>query len=673
MDSLNTWNGWTIESKLGEGQYGKVYKLVRTEYGHTYESALKVIRIPRSESEYSSIKSEGMDEESITEYYKNVIEEIVSECALMYELKGTSNIVSYEGHQVVPLENAFGWEIYIQMELLTPLTKYVEEHEFSEQDVIKLGIDICKALELCQRYSIIHRDIKPENVFVSKQGDFKLGDFGIARRMESAAAGMSKKGTYSYMAPEVYKGQLYNESVDIYSLGIMLYRFANKGRTPFLPPYPEKIRYNDRERANQLRLSGEPLSAPAEVSEQLSQIILKACSYEPEERFGSAAEMRAELEKLSKSKARESAYVLPLQNGWHEEQTLSDSGEQTLPLIGDYAQELTDAFTDDFTIPDEGLSEETVSLTMSPDEVTQEMLPERMEEVETVVRKQPGQNKGKLIAAICALALVLAGILVIYNDSKLLSGAVLSADSLEMGANATRTLRVENIDDNTKIRWKSADPSIASVDENGVVTTHKFGDTVITASAGLNLHKLECIVHSKRAALRMDEEMYEGDTYTLELYDTDAADVEWDSTDTSVAEVTASSEDPRKASLTIHRCGIVFITAKVDNTDITVKPCLRMSRKDVIEIQSDRIVTDCDTATFWIAYSFSNEELDYGMLWADYKGEIEYLMRQPYGDALEITISGLQKGARTIEIAAGEPDGTIVDYVERRYLTVVRE
>lgn len=73
--------------------------------------------------------------------------------------------------------------------------------------MIRLGIDICKALELCQKYNVIHRDIKPENIFVSGSGDFKLGDFGIARTIERASSGLSKKGTYNYMAPEVYRGK----------------------------------------------------------------------------------------------------------------------------------------------------------------------------------------------------------------------------------------------------------------------------------------------------------------------------------------------------------------------------------------------------------------------------------------------------------------------------------
>ena len=121
-----------------------------------------------------------------------------------------------------------GWDILIQMELLTPLNQYIRDHVVTRQDVIRLGIDLCKALELCQKYNIIHRDVKPENIFISETGDFKLGDFGIARTVEKTTSGLSKKGTYTYMAPEVYKGEAYGTTVDIYSLGIVLYRLLQR-------------------------------------------------------------------------------------------------------------------------------------------------------------------------------------------------------------------------------------------------------------------------------------------------------------------------------------------------------------------------------------------------------------------------------------------------------------
>lgn len=292
------WNGWKIESLIGSGSYGKVYRIVREEFGNTYESALKVIVIPEHPSDLDPLRLSGMDDESITDYYKSVVKAIISEFTIMSKMRGHSNIVSYEDHSVRELQDEFGWEICIRMELLTPLYTYIKRNAFTDKDVVRLGIDICSALEMCEKNGVIHRDIKPANIFVSNQGTFKLGDFGVARQMEKTTGGMSRKGTYSYMAPEVYNEKSYDNTVDIYSLGIVLYRFTNNNRGPFMPPYPDKISFEDTDRSNRMRLVGEVLPPPCNAGDELSAVILKACAYKPEDRYASAADLRKDLERI---------------------------------------------------------------------------------------------------------------------------------------------------------------------------------------------------------------------------------------------------------------------------------------------------------------------------------------------------------------------------------------
>ena len=301
MNIGDNWNGWTVESLLGQGTYGTVYKIIRTDFSYTVESALKVISIPQNDAEILAFRNEGMSDMSITTYYRDMVEEIMSEFVIMSELKGTSNIVCYEDHYYEKKKDGFGWDIYIRMELLTPLFEYMRGHDFTIRDAINLGIDICKALEICQQFNIIHRDIKPDNIFVSKFNDFKIGDFGIARKLEAATASMSKKGTFSYMAPEVYKGQSYNATVDIYSLGIVMYRILNGNRLPFYPPYPEPIHFSDRDRANIRRFSGEELSVPVNADGKLAEIVLKACAYDPKDRYDTPSAMREALESIEYS------------------------------------------------------------------------------------------------------------------------------------------------------------------------------------------------------------------------------------------------------------------------------------------------------------------------------------------------------------------------------------
>ena len=289
---------WNIVSCLGEGSYGKVFEIERSEFGQTYRAALKVITVPQSKAEIGSILSEGMSTPQAEAYFHGIVEELVHEFSIMFKLKGTANIVSCEDLRVLEHPDGIGWDILIRMELLHPLLPYVYQHPMARRDIIKLGIDICKALELCQRYNIIHRDIKPENIFISDNGDYKLGDFGIARTIERTTSGLSKKGTYSYMAPEVYAGREYGFSVDTYSLGLVLYRMLNKNRGPFLPQPPEAITFSSREQALARRMSGEPLPRPFYGEGRLGEIVLKACAFDPKDRYSSPQQLRQELEAI---------------------------------------------------------------------------------------------------------------------------------------------------------------------------------------------------------------------------------------------------------------------------------------------------------------------------------------------------------------------------------------
>ena len=291
-------DGWKIIRLLGEGSYGKVFEIERSEFGQTYRAALKVITVPQSSAEVRSVISEGMSVSQAEAYFHGIVEELMHEFSIMFKLKGTANVVSCEDLRVLEHPDGIGWDILIRMELLHPLLPYVYEHPMARRDIIRLGIDICKALELCQRYNIIHRDIKPENIFISDNRDYKLGDFGIARTIERTTSGLSKKGTYSYMAPEVYIGKKYGFSVDTYSLGLVLYRMLNKNRGPFLPQPPEAITYDNREQALARRVSGEPLPRPFYGEGRLGEIVLKACAFDPKDRYSSPQQLRQELEAI---------------------------------------------------------------------------------------------------------------------------------------------------------------------------------------------------------------------------------------------------------------------------------------------------------------------------------------------------------------------------------------
>ena len=295
---VSVWPEWKLVEKIGEGSFGKVYKAKRTERGRSFYSAIKIISIPGSKGELDSVRSEMNNEQSTREYFRNLVEDCVQEIYTMEHFCGNSHVVSFEDFKVVEYLDEIGWDISIRMEYLTSFMDYCTGKELTEKEVIKLGCDLAMALIYCRKLNIIHRDVKPENIFVSRFGDFKLGDFGIAREQAHTMSNMSKKGTYSYMAPEIYKGEKYDSSIDIYSLGLVLYKLMNQNRLPFLSLDKQLITYRDKETALARRMAGEKMPVPVNASAAFSHIILKACAYEPGKRYRKPEDMLRDLEKL---------------------------------------------------------------------------------------------------------------------------------------------------------------------------------------------------------------------------------------------------------------------------------------------------------------------------------------------------------------------------------------
>lgn len=303
MENLQTsLPGWEIVRCIGSGSSGKVYELKKKdEYGGDFHCALKVISVPGSQKEYDEML-ESMSEFAMRAKLREKVEEISNEYRLLGALRGHPNVVNCEDQMIIPHESDMGWDIYIRMELLQSLPDYVRENGMTVDSVIKLGSDMCSALELCRENNIIHRDIKPQNIFVSRYGVFKLGDFGVAKA-STIRTSADKVGTYSYMAPEVYKGKGYDDRVDIYSLGMVLYWLLNDRRGPFLPmppqvPTPEQI--TD---AQIRRFRGEILPQPKNGSAALKKVVMTACSYKIADRYAGPTELKKALSLAASGRA----------------------------------------------------------------------------------------------------------------------------------------------------------------------------------------------------------------------------------------------------------------------------------------------------------------------------------------------------------------------------------
>ena len=286
--------GWEVVRKIGEGSFGGVYEIHRTlPDGRVEKAALKKLTVPKDNIEIRELYSQSFSRETITAHYKEQVRELAKEYTLTQELNSCKNVVACHDVQCVQHADGIGWDIYIRMELLKPL-KLVLSADYQEMAVLKLGLSLCNALLACQEHHIVHRDIKPENILVSDRGEFKLGDFGIAKVSEKTATG-TMTGTMGYMAPEVANRWHYGAQADIYSLGMVLYWMMNRRTLPFLPFPPAIPTAAQRQDAANRRFAGESFPPPVNGSRELKAIVMKACAFSTEERYQTVQELRRDL------------------------------------------------------------------------------------------------------------------------------------------------------------------------------------------------------------------------------------------------------------------------------------------------------------------------------------------------------------------------------------------
>lgn len=296
QEKVLPWKNWEVVKRIGRGTYGDVYEIQKGNDQYVTRAALKVIHVSLDEQKKRELESERI---SLASYLEETQSNVISEISIMESLKSASHIVSIEDSEIQKETN--GWTLFIRMELLKSLVQLRSERNLTMQEILKLGLDLCEGLQACWKKGVIHRDIKPANIFISEFGEYKLGDFGISKQLEHTMSGSTRAGTESYMAPEVFYGKVYDATVDLYSLGIVLYQLANKGKLPFVPQDREVVSYSDVTKAKQRRLKGEILPDPAMGGHALGDILRKACAVNPKERYQSPQEMYEELEKLLQS------------------------------------------------------------------------------------------------------------------------------------------------------------------------------------------------------------------------------------------------------------------------------------------------------------------------------------------------------------------------------------
>ena len=216
------WKDWIIDEELGSGDYGAVYKAHLTDDEET-QAAIKVLRLaPKDEND-------DTDYEQLVNDFYDVIKS-------MDDVANYDNIVMVDDYHVDHEEGSNGWTLYMRKELLEPLTDEMNDRVYDDADILRMSLDMCNALEVCEEKHILHGEIKPKNIMLNKFGSYKLDGFGVTG------------------------GEAYDAKADQYSLSKLLLGFLNENS-----------------------------------SENIRNVFEKGCSENPDDRYENISEMKGEL------------------------------------------------------------------------------------------------------------------------------------------------------------------------------------------------------------------------------------------------------------------------------------------------------------------------------------------------------------------------------------------
>lgn len=271
---------WSIENLIGRGGMSEVYLAQRADGQYSQRAALKLLNA------------------ELTQKSRHLLEE--RQILARLDHPGITRLidggVTADGRPFLVMEYVEGREV---LDHCRAIAATLEQR-------LKIFLQICDAVAYAHRHLVVHRDLKPGNILVTAENQVRLLDFGIARLLDSAGAATANPTlhlTPGYAAPEQLTGQAVTTATDSYSLGVLLYELLS-GQPPFeisrLPmtlALQRVLAETPPPASETARRRAAPPVPPAALAGDLDHIIAKALRKEPEHRYVSAAELKADIER----------------------------------------------------------------------------------------------------------------------------------------------------------------------------------------------------------------------------------------------------------------------------------------------------------------------------------------------------------------------------------------
>lgn len=315
------WNEWKAERLIGKDKFISLYLASKEKLNRTVYSSIEEVYIPFNSMLYDGIDMKNLREGENNGSLNSFEVYITNEIDVNFRLRGINNILCYDDCLLKKNTSGKGYLLYARLENFRRLSEMLgQKGRMSEETIIKLAIDMCSALEVLREKNIVHGDIRPENIFVDNEGDCRLGNFGIGKILYRAVGTEYVMDPNLNIAPEFITSKEVSTNADIYSLGLMLYKFLNYNKPPFAAFEDRPLTDEEIKNVFSKKIIGEKLPYPADCSNvELAQIVLKACECDPNERWQNPSAMKralsSTLEGISKQSDEKPAFISVTESG----------------------------------------------------------------------------------------------------------------------------------------------------------------------------------------------------------------------------------------------------------------------------------------------------------------------------------------------------------------------
>ncbi len=280
---------YRIESKLGEGGMGAVYKAYDKDLDRTVAIKLLRVGMAAEPAAMARFKQELLLASKVS--HKNILR--------IHDLGDVGGI-------------KFISMAYVEGEDLSHVLR--REGKLPVERIVKIARQLCGALDAAHSEGVVHRDLKPQNVLLDREANCYISDFGLAKSLEAGAAGMTRSGEFlgtpKYMSPEQVDAKPVDNRSDLYSLGLMFYEMA-AGEVPFAGDSVLQVMYA------RVKTKPKPVKQLREdLPDYLARLIMRCLEKDPAARYQSANEILADLDaEKATSVTRTVQFQIPAQ-GW---------------------------------------------------------------------------------------------------------------------------------------------------------------------------------------------------------------------------------------------------------------------------------------------------------------------------------------------------------------------